>query len=431
MGVPATERLGGWAVGATPVKLPDGLAYPLKKGSDLILQSHFHLSGKAEQQTLTVGLYFADKPSPRTLVPLLLPPAYGLFSNLDLPAGKGEVKVSATFTVPVDVDLVAAGAHAHYLGKTLKTTGLLPDGTEKKLFYIRDWDFNWQGQYLYKDYVRLPKGTVLRGDVTWDNSANNPRNPNSPPVRVRWGEGSTDEMGAVTLLMVPAQEADATALRTAVRDAAIDALIESRDRGDTVEWERWKLPVPEIWKNKSLDPRKKKDAKAPPLTVRDLDGKDQTPLAVTDATAHVLFFLTTDCPIANSYAPEIGALLKDFADRPVRFYAVHVDPHLTPDEARKHAREYGLTLPVLLDAKHQLVAATGATRTPEAAVILKDGTVAYRGRIDDRYPGLGKKRQTPNQRDLRDALTAVLAGKPVAVPRTAAVGCSVPDLPSK
>jgi peroxiredoxin len=237
-------------------------------------------------------------------------------------------------------------------------------------------------------------------------------------------------MGTVSLLMVAADEANAGQLRDAVRNHTVDAAIRSRDRGDVIDWERLKLPRPAFWDKKSADP-KKTDEKKPPLSFRDLDGKNQTPLSVTDATAHVLFFLTTDCPIGNSYAPEISALLKDFAGQPVRFYAVHADPELTADDARKHAKEYGLALPVLLDPKHQLVAATGVTRTPEVAVILKDGTIAYRGRIDDRYPGLGKKRQAPNQRDLRDALAAVLAGEPVRVARTAAVGCSIPDLPAK
>jgi len=427
MGFRPTGSLGGWAVGATPVKLPDGLAYPVRKGSDLVLQTHFHLSGKAEQETITVGLYFANEAPKRTLVSLQLPPVFGLFSGIDIPAGKEQFKVSDSFTLPVDVDLVAAGAHAHYLGKTLKTGATLPDGTDKNLFSIRDWDFNWQGQYLYKDYVRLPKGTVVRGEVTWDNSAKNPRNPSNPPVRVRWGEGSTDEMGSVSLLMVAADDADTTRLRDAIREHTREVVIRSRLRGDTIDWNKLGVEPPPFWKD--LLP-KKKDAKAP-LTLRDTDGKDRTPLAVTDAKAHVLVFLTTDCPIANSYAPEIGAMLKDYADLPVRFFAVHVDPDLSADAARAHAKEYGLTLPVLVDTKHQLIAATGVTRTPEVAVVLKDGTIAYRGRIDDRYPGLGKKRQAPGQRDLRDALSAVLADKPVATERTQAVGCSIPDLPAK
>ena len=78
---------------------------------------------------------------------------------------------------------------------------------------------------------------------------------------------------------------------------------------------------------------------------------------------------------------------------------------------RKHAREFGLTLPVLIDAKHELVSAAGITRTPEVAVFTPDGTLAYRGRIDDRYAGFGKKRPVPTQRDLRDALTAIAAGE--------------------
>jgi peroxiredoxin len=297
---------------------------------------------------------------------------------------------------------------------------------------IRDWDFNWQGQYLYKDYVHLPKGTVIRGDVLWDNSAMNPRNPSSPPIRVRWGEGSLDEMGSVSLLMVAADNSETARLQDAIRQHVRETVIKSRLRGDKIEWEKLGLEPPAGWKNLPGSPQKKdakeKDAKEPSLRLRDLDGKEQTPLTVNDSKAHVLFFITTDCPISNSYAPEINAILKDFAGRPVRFYAVQVDPDLTTDAAQKHAKEYGLTLPVMLDPKHQLISAAGVTRTPEVAVILEDGTIAYRGRIDDRYPSLGKKRQVVGQHDLRDALSAILAGEAVPTARTVAVGCLIPDL---
>lgn len=433
MGFRPTGSLGGWAVGATPVKLPDGLAYPVRKGSDLVLQTHFHLSGKAEKETITVGLYFAENAPKRTLVSLQLPPAFGLFSNINIPAGKEEFKISDSFTLPVDVDLVAAGAHAHYLGRVLRTDATLPGGKQEPLFLIRDWDFNWQGQYLYKDYVRLPKGTVIRGEVSWDNSAKNPRNPSNPPVQIRWGEGSTDEMGSVSLLMVAANNADTAKLQESIRQHTREIAIRSRLRGDKIEWDRLGVTPPPGWDTTPGTPPKtpgtppKKEVKEPPLTLRDLDGREQRPLLVDNAKAHVLFFVTTDCPIANSYAPEIAALMKDFASQPVRFYAVQVDPDLTVETARKHAGDYGLTLPVILDTKHQLVAATGVTRTPEVAVIVSDGTIAYRGRIDDRYPGLGKKRQAASQHDLKDALSAILAGEAVQTPRTTAVGCSIPD----
>ncbi|OWK35081.1 redoxin family protein [Fimbriiglobus ruber] len=423
MGFRPTGSLGGWAVGAIPVRLPDGLAYPLRKGSDLVLQTHFHPSGKPESELLTVGIYFAEKAPKRSLASLQLPPAFGLFSNIDIPAGKADFKVTDSFILPVAVDLIGAGAHAHYLGKTMKMTAKLPDGEQKNLFSIRDWDFNWQGQYLYKEAVRLPKGTVIRGEVTWDNSAENPRNPSSPPVRVHWGEGSTDEMGSARLMMVAAEEKDATALREAIRAHTLQTAVRSRVRGDKIEWQRLGLEPPAFWKD---GPAKT----SPKLTFNDLNGREQKPLVVENAKAHVIVFITNDCPISNGYAPEINALVKEYADKPVRFFAAHVDPDLTPDAARKHASEYGLTLPIVLDTKHQLVTATGVTTTPEVVVIDHTNQIVYRGRIDDRHADLGKKRQAPDKRDLRDALTAVLAGELVKVSKTEAVGCAIPDLPT-
>jgi hypothetical protein len=102
---------------------------------------------------------------------------------------------------------------------------------------------------------------------------------------------------------------------------------------------------------------------------------------------------------------------------------------LTAAAARKHAAAFGYQCPVLLDPRHQLVAATGVTTTPEVAVVTADGQIAYRGRIDDRYPRIGVHRQAPTRRDLRAALKAVLAGRPVPTPRTTAVGCAILELP--
>jgi thiol-disulfide isomerase/thioredoxin len=235
-------------------------------------------------------------------------------------------------------------------------------------------------------------------------------------------------MGSVRLLMVAADEAEAARLRSAVRRHVQRAALRSQLRGDKLDWDRLGMDRATLWKTLLSKP----PAGAPaPVSLRDLDGKEQTPLAVTGAKAHVLFFLTTDCPIANAYAPAINAIVKEFAGRPVRFYAVQVDPDLTPEAARQHARDFGLRLPVVVDSKHQLVSAVGATRTPEVAVLAPGGKVVYRGLIDNRFPALGKKRPAPTRRDLRDALAAVLAGERVAVARTEAVGCSIPDLPGR
>ena len=86
----------------------------------------------------------------------------------------------------MDIELIGVAAHMHYLGHTAKATATLPDSTTKSLFYIDDWDFNWQGDYFYETPVRLPAGTTVKGVVTFDNSAENPHNPHNPPRRVRW-----------------------------------------------------------------------------------------------------------------------------------------------------------------------------------------------------------------------------------------------------
>jgi hypothetical protein len=188
------------------------------------------------------------------------------------------------------------------------------------------------------------------------------------------------------------------------------------------------ITPPAFWRKDTGSPPKKD----PQLrSFRDLDGKEQTPLTVGSDKAHVLIFTTTDCPIANGYIPEINSIAKDLADSPVKLYEIQVDADLTVEEARKHAKEFGLKIPVLLDSKHELVKATEVTHTPEVAVVLQDGSIAYRGRIDDLYLARGKKRSEATQRDLRDALSAILKGDKVQNPRTEAVGCLIPDLPVK
>jgi hypothetical protein len=249
LGFRPTGSLGGWAVGATPEKLPDGLALPVKKGADLVLQTHFHPSGKAEEETLTVGIYFADKAPARTLTGIQLPPVFGLFSNVVIPAGKKDFIVKDEYTLPVAVDLVGVSAHAHYLGKSMTAVAVLPDKTVKKLFYIKDWDFNWQGQYFYKEYVRLPKGTVIKAEVTWDNSAGNPRNPSSPPVEVTWGEETKNEMGSMTFRALAAREEELPVLRTLYGLHIKNTVEASGTRQDKIDWAGLGIPVPPVWQD--------------------------------------------------------------------------------------------------------------------------------------------------------------------------------------
>ena len=212
------RSLGGWAVGATPMPLPAGLAFRVPAGSDLILSTHFHPSGTAERERSVVGLYFADKKPERNFTGVQLPPVFGALANVDIPAGEKRYTKTDSFVLPVDVEAFGVNSHAHYLGKEMELTATLPDGEVIDLLRINDFDFNWQEQYQYEEFVRLPKGTRLDARVTWDNSTDNPRNPSNPPVRVKWGRESTDEMGSVSLRMMPVNEAELTTLQESYRD---------------------------------------------------------------------------------------------------------------------------------------------------------------------------------------------------------------------
>lgn len=141
----------------------------------------------------------------------------------------------------------------------------------------------------------------------------------------------------------------------------------------------------------------------------------------------VLFFITTDCPIANSFAPEIQRIVTEYRPRGVSFSMVYTDLRQPEAAMRKHASEYGYDSPVLLDQGRVLSRAHGVTVTPEAVVVAADGKRVYRGRIDDRYLAPGKYRLQPTTRELRDAIDAVLAGRPAPVAETKAAGCPLTE----
>jgi peroxiredoxin len=166
-------------------------------------------------------------------------------------------------------------------------------------------------------------------------------------------------------------------------------------------------------------------APAPQFSLTDSAGGVHTDGEWRAAHASVLFFIATDCPISNGYVPEMNRIAHDFASRGVRVYAVMADTATPLAEVQKHAREFGLTFPVLLDPKQILARFTGATVTPEAVVISSASAVVYQGHIDNRVEGFGVQRNQATQHDLRDALDQVLAGKAVTKPVTRAIGCSI------
>lgn len=167
---------------------------------------------------------------------------------------------------------------------------------------------------------------------------------------------------------------------------------------------------------------------APPSTsveFVDLQGRTQSPLAMADHKATILFFVLPDCPISNAYAPEVNRIVTEYAKQDIAAFIVYVDPDLSLEDAKKHATDFGYTCPVLLDPSLKLVKQTGVTIAPEVTVLGPDGRRHYRGRIDNLYAGLGKRRPKATERDLRDALDAIVAGKPVPHATTTAIGCYI------
>ena len=180
----------GWQPGRFAAESAPGLPWFLPAGSDLVFQLHMNPVGHPEEIRCTAGIYFSERPPTHPTFKILLTSL-----DIDLPAGSTNGVVADEFTLPVDAEVLAVLPHAHYLAREMRGLATLPDGTQKSLLWIRNWDFNWQGDYRYRQPIFLPRGTRLSMRFTYDNSSGNPRNPHSPPQRVVYGPQSSDEMG--------------------------------------------------------------------------------------------------------------------------------------------------------------------------------------------------------------------------------------------
>jgi tetratricopeptide (TPR) repeat protein len=188
-----------WKPGGAPHVEPEGFAWRLDPGNELVLNMHLQPSGKKEEVRPSLALYFTDQR--QTKFPLLVQLEND--QALDIPAGARDFAISDDFKLPLDADVLAIYPHAHYLGKLLEASATLPDGSKKWLIRIPAWDPNWQAVFYYGEPVFLPKDSIIHMRYHYDNSAANPRNPNHPPKRVRAGNQATDEMGHLWLQILP------------------------------------------------------------------------------------------------------------------------------------------------------------------------------------------------------------------------------------
>lgn len=210
----------GWVPGRGATITPDGLAWPLDGAGDLVIQLHLQRTGRPEAIRPRLGLYLTNQPPTRTPVLLGL-----LAQTMDIPAGTTNYTVVRNARLPADADLLAVMPHAHFLAREIEFTATLPGAAPQSLLLIRHWKFNWQDEYRYARPITLPAGTVVEMRITYDNSAANPHNPNTPPRRVLHGPDSTDEMGELWLQLLPHNSSGFTALRNLHRQLSQQEIV--------------------------------------------------------------------------------------------------------------------------------------------------------------------------------------------------------------
>jgi hypothetical protein len=197
------QGLGGWVPGLIPRMPPTDVGRLVRKGSDLVMLIHYHGSGKVETDQSSLGLYLCKTPPKRSVMTLSL-----VNTEIDIPPGEPRHRIAMSHTTRADCYGLSVLPHGHQLMSEISLTAILPDGRIVPLLWIDRWDFNWQGQYYFARQMFLPKGTRLDVVAYFDNSSGNPRNPFSPPRRVKFGLRSTDEMLGCHLSVIAA-DADA------------------------------------------------------------------------------------------------------------------------------------------------------------------------------------------------------------------------------
>ena len=183
------EWLEGWAPGKIPRHLPERHGKLIPAGADVVLQVHYHRTGKAERDQTRVGLYFTKGP-----VDHRVHVSRVNSRGLQIPPGETNFLARGSIPVPAEATVLEIFPHMHLLGREMTVTAMLPDGREIGMIHVPDWDYNWQLGYAYETPLKLPRGSRIDLVARYDNSEQNPRNPNHPPKLVRWGEQTTDEM---------------------------------------------------------------------------------------------------------------------------------------------------------------------------------------------------------------------------------------------
>ena len=205
---PLEANFAGWVPGAQARFYPAGLGKRLYRRASLLVQVHYGPAFTTQTDSSTINIFFARSPVTRAVrtVPAISP--FALTNGpFVIPAGQ-VVTFHASQVVPVEASFLSVLPHSHLLARRWKIWAVKPNGDTIRMVKIGDWDFRWQGNYRFPSIVRVPAGSRLEADITYDNTAQNPANPSSPPRTVSWGESTTDEMVLAYFDLVPYRPGD-------------------------------------------------------------------------------------------------------------------------------------------------------------------------------------------------------------------------------
>lgn len=195
IGSNSAKLIGGWVPGQGVFESPQGMGVKLPAGTNIVLQIHYPAGTAGEEDSTKIHIKFSPSSNLREIN--IQPPLNHLLSMTDgplyIPANTVRT-FHEEYTIPVNLTVLSVGPHMHLIGKSIKSFGVTPTGDTLKFIDIPNWDFHWQGSYMFRNPVKIPAGTVLYGEATYDNTTGNPNNPNNPPQDVSVGEATTDEM---------------------------------------------------------------------------------------------------------------------------------------------------------------------------------------------------------------------------------------------
>lgn len=205
------EQYPGYVPGQKPIRYPESMGQRMNKNSDLVIQMHYAPTPVDEYDSTTVNIFFADEDEPierfvkdKVMLPTELP---GGFFSFFIPANQKKT-FTGKWKTTQDLSFLSVFPHMHLLGKRWKVWLQRPNGSIENLIKIDDWDFNWQGGYYFTKPIIAPQGSTVFAEAEYDNTQNNPLNPNSPPITVSWGEKTSDEMYYFPILHTPYQQGD-------------------------------------------------------------------------------------------------------------------------------------------------------------------------------------------------------------------------------